>query len=632
MYRVALINMPFAIGNLPSIALTQLRWVLRDRFRGRVECDIQYLNHEFADYLGLQHYETITGSLDAAVCGLGDWFLRQIAFPELVDNTDAYFQRYPRLILDNPGLGELLVEKRQGLPTFIDDLIDRYSLATYDLVGFTSMFVQNVACFAMARKLKDRDSSIATIMGGANCEAPMGPVIARNVEAIDFVFSGPALKTLPQFVQFMLDGETEKAHQIVGVYSRQKLEKTSGNGVHEIGEELEINQIVPLDYDDFLDSIRNKWPSGDVNVYLPFETSRGCWWGERAHCTFCGLNGSTMAYRAMKPELAIAQLKRLFRYHPEVRHFHAVDNILPREYFSQMLPRVRAPQGSKIFYEVKADLNEREMATLAQAGVTEVQPGVEALSTSTLKLMKKGTTAFQNIDFLKNCVTYDIEPSWNLLIGFPGETEDVYQKYVEDIPRLVHLPPPGGTFPVRFDRFSPYFMQSEQYGLQLEPYDSYEMIYPFDRESVKDLAYYFADQNYAADYMQITAKWIRKLQQSVEHWQNRWRSSNGTETPKLELRRGLEHSCVYDSRADSVEQWPLDPDDELLLQSLRRPLDMARIARVLPESSRGELDRRIESFLYRGLVFQEDGRFISLIVATNESQSQPFVVTNRDAL
>ena len=26
------------------------------------------------------------------------------------------------------------------------------------------------------------------------------------------------------------------------------------------------------------------------------ETSRGCWWGERMHCTFCGLNGATMAY------------------------------------------------------------------------------------------------------------------------------------------------------------------------------------------------------------------------------------------------------------------------------------------------------------------------------------------------
>ena len=32
------------------------------------------------------------------------------------------------------------------------------------------------------------------------------------------------------------------------------------------------------------------------------ETARGCWWGERQHCTFCGLNGATMAFRSKTPE------------------------------------------------------------------------------------------------------------------------------------------------------------------------------------------------------------------------------------------------------------------------------------------------------------------------------------------
>jgi hypothetical protein len=30
-----------------------------------------------------------------------------------------------------------------------------------------------------------------------------------------------------------------------------------------------------------------------------------------------------------------------------------------------------------------------------------------------------------------------IEPLWNLLIGFPGETEKVYRKSVDDLPLLV---------------------------------------------------------------------------------------------------------------------------------------------------------------------------------------------------
>ena len=41
------------------------------------------------------------------------------------------------------------------------------------------------------------------------------------------------------------------------------------------------------------------------------ETSRGCWWGERMHCTFCGLNGATMAYRSKSAPRALAELTHL---------------------------------------------------------------------------------------------------------------------------------------------------------------------------------------------------------------------------------------------------------------------------------------------------------------------------------
>jgi magnesium-protoporphyrin IX monomethyl ester (oxidative) cyclase len=120
-----------------------------------------------------------------------------------------------------------------------------------------------------------------------------------------------------------------------------------------------------------------------------------------------------------------------------------------------------------IFYEVKADLSESDLAVLADSGVKFVQPGIESLATSTLKLMKKGTTAFQNLRLLKLCSTYGIHPLWNLLVGFPGEGEDVYRRYVDLLPLIVHLQPPTGVYPVRFDRFSPYYNQRQSYGLDL---------------------------------------------------------------------------------------------------------------------------------------------------------------------
>ena len=29
------------------------------------------------------------------------------------------------------------------------------------------------------------------------------------------------------------------------------------------------------------------------HIRILFESARGCWWGEKQHCTFCGLNGSS---------------------------------------------------------------------------------------------------------------------------------------------------------------------------------------------------------------------------------------------------------------------------------------------------------------------------------------------------
>ena len=230
-----------------------------------------------------------------------------------------------------------------------------------------------------------------------------------------------------------------------------------------------------------------------------------------------------MKYRAMASDLAVEHLQTLFdRYGSRAVEFESVDNILPREYLREVLPRLTPPPHATLFYEVKADLKEHEMAILEQARVTRIQPGIEALSTSSLKLMRKGTTSFQNLRFLMHCQTYHVTPNWNLLIGFPNEPEAVYQKYYEDIPLLTHLYPPGGVFPVRFDRFSPYFKLAAEYSLKLRPSDFYAMIYPFPSEDLEQLAYFFRDAEFQSPYQMSTARWLGKLRERIAQWQALW--------------------------------------------------------------------------------------------------------------
>ena len=609
MYKISLVNMPFSDLSIPSIALTQLRWAVRRRFGDSVRVRILYLNLDFAAFLGEQLYRRLQ---DSNTTGLGEWVFRRIAFPEQPENSHQYFKRYP---LPGAIKGRLLA-KRNGVERFLMSLLHRHRLAEEDLVGFTSMFSQNLPSFAMARMIKSANANALIVMGGANCEAQMGRELARRIESVDFVFSGPGLVSFPQFLERQLSGEADECHRIQGVFSRRNADRAPSA----IGRELPVEKRIELDYDSFLADLRRRFRES-VEPRLPFETSRGCWWGERAHCTFCGLNGASMAYRSMPEKTALEQIQDLIaRYSDRCSLFESVDNIMPKSYVDEVFGRLQPPGGVSIFYEVKADLSAQDLETLAQGGVTKIQPGIESLATSTLKLMKKGTTALRNLVFLKNCLRFGIEPSWNLLIGFPGESREVYEKYLGDIPLLHHLYPPSGVYPVRFDRFSPYHAHAAAYGLELAPYDFYKMLYPdFSQTELSRLAYYFEDRNYSADYLAQMVPYQSSLERAVEEWKRRSSRQDGRLPACLEIAGAEDSRIVSDTRSGELVEHRLDDLQLRILQLVdQRGLKVQDIARRLDVEAE-EAQRSLDELSRRRLLFGENQRWLSLVVRQPDS-------------
>ncbi|HEV7474827.1 MAG TPA: RiPP maturation radical SAM C-methyltransferase [Pyrinomonadaceae bacterium] len=620
MFRIALINMPFANLGMPSIALTQLKTVVEDKLKDQVSVDVYYLNHDFANYLGVELYELITSSADSQNAGLGDWFFRQTAFPALPNNAGAYLSRYFPFHTEQANvLKSQVLDKRRGLDGFLDSLISKYALDEAQVVGFTSMFMQSAASFSLARRLKEHNANITTVIGGANCESPMGQVIVKHVESIDYVFSGPALINFPEFVAHCMDQQAWKGGSIKGIFTKKNYLFQSGPDA--IGEELSIDVPIELDYQPFLNTLNENFPQSEIEPVLLFETSRGCWWGERAHCTFCGLNGMSMAYRAMSPTLALKQFESLFKFAPQVSRLDAVDNILPKSYLQEVLPLVNTPESMSIFYEVKADLSESDVQTLAKARVKLIQPGIESLATTTLKLMKKGTSAFRNLLLMKFCAKYGVEPGWNLLIGFPGEGAEVYRKYVDDIPLLTHLPPPSDVYPVRFDRYSPYFMKSKEYGLDLHPVDYYSLIYPFPPDALDNLAYYFSDLQIGAEYAVTVSQWIGKIKEKIDAWVDAWRDDDQA-SPKLFLSGNGEGSMIHDSRSGQMEEYAIPLVSGRILDFLAlKPKRVWDVAKAFEDVAGFDAAKEVAFLRERGLLFQEEDRFLSLVLSEGEEGS-----------
>jgi ribosomal peptide maturation radical SAM protein 1 len=439
------------------------------------------------------------------------------------------------------------------------------------------------------------------------------------VPQIDYIFSGPSLITFPKFVGYCMAGDRAACDELNGVFSKtnrarwpegdEAVTDVEPPPLKLLGDDQDINRNIPLDYTGFLDDMERTLPPEGRRPVLLFETSRGCWWAEKAVCSFCGLNGLQMKHRHMHPDQALKHIQSLFPYVPRCPNYMAVDTILPKGYTRDVFPQLNPPQDMKMFYELKVDISDEEIKTLSESGVVAFQPGIESLNTGTLKLMRKGTSAFRNILFLKNCGKYPVSLDWNLLIYSPGEPESTFEKYQADLPLLMHLAPPSGVYPISFARFSRYFDDPETFNLDLAPQDFYGMTYPFADTAVFNVAYHFVDRN--ADTERINF-WLDQLNTTVARWRDRWTGTDQQAQARLCFLE--DEPVVYDSRGGEEKEHAIGELGCRVLKFLNKPGERVHVEKEFQHEPGFDAEAMIADLLDKGLLFNEAGRMLNLVM------------------
>jgi len=479
--------MPFGALERPALGLSLLKARLAET---GVACDVRYLTFPLAEFIGCADYQWINFELPYTAFA-GDWTFTEALYGERPEADEGYTQEVLRgqFRLDETAIRRLR-HMRALIPHFLTHCLAAIPWQDYAVVGFTSTFEQNLASLALAKHIKAAHPNIAIVFGGANWEGEMGEELHRRFEFADYVCSGEAERSFPALVARLLAGAQASEPPIPGIVYRANDGGSVATGPAELIRELDGLPIP--DYSDYFDDLAQCGATVGVCPILLFETSRGCWWGAKSHCTFCGLNGGTMAFRSKSPRRALNELEYLVeRWQTEI--VEAVDNILDMKYFNSVLPALaRAERSWQIFYEVKANLTREQLRMLSAAGVTRIQPGVESLSDHVLRLMRKGTTALKNVQLLKWCQEAGITMEWNIIYGFPGETRGDYDEMLKLLRAIRFLRSPTGCGPVRMDRFSPYFNTPAAFGLRnVRPIAAYRYLYPFPPESLSRIAYYF---------------------------------------------------------------------------------------------------------------------------------------------
>jgi len=626
---------PFQDITRPAIGVSLLQaQAVQEGFSSR----ILYLNIDLAEQIGSAAYTRIAEGHPASL--VGEWFFADTAFGDTIPPEQEYVSTLlPEFAEDEEFIPQLL-DARKIRYEFVEACARKITELRPRVVGFTTTFHQTCACLALARRLKESANPPTIIFGGANCEGEMGLQLLRSFRWIDYVCTGQGDAVFADFLHSLL--KEGRQPDIPGI-----LRQGTGAVLSVPAAIGDMDDLPYPDYSDYFERLDRFSARHDQNGQglrqhidptVPVETSRGCWWGAKHHCTFCGLNGGTMAFRSKSPQRAFDEMEFLSRTYG-VKRLDCVDNILDMKYVQTLFPKlIAAGLELELFYEVKANLRYDQLVTMRAAGVRAIQPGIESFSNEILRLMRKGCTGLQNIQILRWCEELDIKPAWNILGGFPSEAPSEYDRLAEMVPLLVHLTPPLCYTPVRLDRFSPFFTGPEKFGFsRVRPERAYYYVYPLGTKELQNLAYYFC-----FDYSEgrIPASYMSAAKREVDVWKE-WREGEifflteegvlrcaigrPDDRPRLDAWQTGDAVVISDTRPCAVQ-----PSHRLTGVAARVFLlcdsaeNFASLKRQLGgESDPEAIQSAISELIAAKLLIEMAGQYLSLAVMQNRPAPKP---------
>ncbi len=607
---MALISPPFAVLSSPSIQIGLLKAIIA-QYGFPVASFHLYL--DFARAISTSDYSVIAD--DCTLC-LGEWLFSVEAFgDEAPDPTgrllaEALLARQDFVHRRLLSYERLCVIRRTLVPAFLDRAIDAVDWTTFRAVGFSSTFQQTAAAIALARRIKSVNNHAAFILGGANAEGEMGSELARSSQVFDFVVSGEADTVLPVLLMDLArrgvsssNSHAEAKPEVIRCASESSV--------------VTLDALPIPDYTEYFERAESLGllPGGTkASVEIPFESSRGCWWGAKHHCTFCGLNGQMMRYRSKSCERVLQELNELSNTYGSFR-FNAVDNIFDHHYHTSLVSRLLHEEVDyDIFYEMKANMSRKELKTLRSAGIRRIQPGIESLSSRVLTLMNKGTTGLNNINVLRWAQYYKLEVTWNFLWGFPGEARGDYEEQERILPFLRHLPPPVSWGKVWLERFSPLFARRCHTERRApSPVAGYHLAFP-ERFSLGDLAYFFEYDLEGA----LPDETYGRIGDLLEGWSHAWTAAR---QPSLVFRRSTDCLEVEDFR-DSTPRGRyrlFEPLKGIYQSCVDGPRTFEGLrSDIWSQLSDGEVISVLRYFCELGLMINENEQYLSLAIPATD--------------
>ncbi|MBW1787240.1 MAG: RiPP maturation radical SAM C-methyltransferase [Deltaproteobacteria bacterium] len=615
MPSIALVSTPWPLFNRPSIQLGSLKAYIGRHLPGvRVRSHHVYLS--VADALGYDTYRTISERT-----WLSESLYAGLLYPERRDDMERLWRR------QSVGLG--LRDDFRNLSNAVEHAskrcLDSFPWDRCLLAGLSICFGQLTSSLYFAREIKQRAPEIRIVAGGSACAADMGLALLKAFTDIDYVIRGEGEMPLLRLASSLLKrGADSPTDPVPGLIYRG-LQAPSDGAVSQLDR---MDDLPIPDYGDYFALLDSFPPEKTFLPKIPMEISRGCWWrkpdpsGKASGCAFCNLNLQWRGYRTKSPDRVVKEISALVDRH-HVLSISFMDNLLPAKRPAALFEDIRRlGKDLRLFSEIRATTPRNVLAAMGSAGMREVQVGIEALSTSLLKKLNKGTTAMDNMEIMKHCETPGMPNlTGNLILTFPSSDDSDVTETLHNLEfALPFRPLKAISFWLGYG--SAVWQMPAAYGIErIRNHAYYDHLFPSSVVGKLQLMI----QGYRGG-VRVQHRLWKPVRHKVDAWGNDYRRLHRApySDPILGYEEGGDFIVIRQRRADGDDMTHRLRDTSrsiYLFCETQQPL--GRILEQFPAFGEDRVLPFLEMMVDKRLMFREGDRFLSLAVPLRVGRPPP---------
>jgi len=606
--RIALVSTPWPIYSRPSIQLATLKSYLQTR-----HTDLQVVAYhiylKLAEAVGYRIYHEISERT-----WLAESVYAALLYP---DKTTAIEKLFYRSIKGRSTLREVGFKRlTEQVADVSDDFIDNVDWCSFGLAGFSICHCQFSSTLYFIDRIKKQHPDLPIVVGGSMFA---GEAIIRLLcvfSQIDFAVNGEGELALSRLADCLKQASNlAEISRIPGLVANPP---DHHHGAITRSQLKDLTKLPPPDYDEYFTLLQSLAPQKTFFPTLSAEISRGCWWRKSpvgklySGCTFCNLNLQWDGYRTKTPRQVIQEIDALTTKY-QTLSVAFMDNLIPLKVSETVFAGLAESQKNyRLFCEIRVDTPRRMLEKMKEAGVNELQIGIEALSTNLLKKLNKGTTTIQNLEIMKTCEELGLVNASNLILEFPGSDREDVEETLHNIDFAMPFRPMQS---VQFwlGLGSPVWANPEDFGLQsVYNHPNWAVLFPATiYEAMR-----FTIQSYRGDRLRQKKLW-RPVKEKIKAWKKAYAELHREPgfKPILSYRDGTEFLIINQKRLG------IEPMNHRLVGSSRKiylfcrqPRSLKAILELFPSFGEDRITAFLKMMVDKKLMFEEKNSYLSLAV------------------